>query len=82
MKISKTTAAALTVCALLGACQKEGPAERAGKQIDQAMNRAGKQIDQAMNKAGKQLDQAANDAGKAMEKAGKKVQRAAKDDKK
>lgn len=34
----------------LAACQREGPAERAGKEIDKAMDRAGQQIERAGDK--------------------------------
>jgi len=37
-------AAMLTV---LAACQQEGPAERAGKQADQAMEKLGQQVEKA-----------------------------------
>ena len=51
LKFGKTVSAALVVGALLAAlsgCQKqEGPAERAGKQVDQAVEKAGQQIEKA-----------------------------------
>ena len=42
------------------ACKKEGPAERAGKSIDQAVEKAGKKIEQTTEKAGDKIE----DAGK------------------
>jgi hypothetical protein len=48
MKPEKTIAAALTMGALLvalSACQKEGPAEQAGKEVDQATEKVGEQIE-------------------------------------
>lgn len=39
----------------LAACQQEGPAERAGKQADQAMEKLGQQVE----KAGESLQDAA-----------------------
>ncbi len=49
------------VIAMLSACQKEeGPAERAGKAMDNAVDSAGKQIE----KAGKKIQDAAKDAKK------------------
>jgi predicted small secreted protein len=46
----------LTVAAALTACKKEeGPAERAGRQLDQAVQEAGKQIE----KAGEKIQDAA-----------------------
>ena len=44
----------------VSACKKEGPAERAGKSIDQAMDKAGKKIEQTTEKAGDTIE----DAGK------------------
>jgi len=53
--------AAAFLVAALGACQKqEGPAERAGKQIDQAVQQAG----QELQKAGQKLQDAADEAKK------------------
>jgi hypothetical protein len=46
----KTVAAALSAGALLvaiPACQKEGPAEKAGKAVDNAVDKAGQQIEKA-----------------------------------
>jgi hypothetical protein len=46
---------------LLSACEKkEGPAERAGKQVDKAFESAGKQVE----KAGEKIQDAAKDAKK------------------
>jgi hypothetical protein len=60
----KALAAAFAVAllaAVLGACQKqEGPAERAGKEIDQAVQQAG----QELQKAGQQIQDAAEQAKK------------------
>ncbi len=59
MKSGKTIAAVLITSALflaLSACQKqEGPAERAGKEIDKATAKAGEQIE----KAGQSIQDAA-----------------------
>ena len=45
----------------LSACdKKEGPAERAGKQIDKTVEKAGQQVE----KAGQQIQDAAKDAKK------------------
>ena len=44
----QTLGAALIVGALLIAgCQKEGPAERAGKEVDKAVDKVGQQIEKA-----------------------------------
>lgn len=59
MKPSKSLSAALIMSALLVAlsgCQKqEGPAEKAGKSVDQAVEKAGQQIE----KAGEKIQDAA-----------------------
>ena len=64
IKLGKSLMAALVMSALivvLPCCQKnEGPAERAGKQIDKAVEKAGQQ----MEKAGEKIEDAAKDANK------------------
>jgi hypothetical protein len=50
MKFGKTTGAAVLMGALLVAlsgCQKEGPRERAGKEVDHAVEKTGQQIEKA-----------------------------------
>lgn len=50
MKIGRKVTSALIAATLLAAvtgCQKEGPAERAGKSVDQTMDKAGNQIEKA-----------------------------------
>ena len=53
-KISRSVVAVLVLGALvavLSGCQKkEGPAERAGKEMDKAAEKAGQQIDKAADK--------------------------------
>ena len=44
--------------ALAGCESSEGPAEQAGKQIDQATEQAGDTIDQAVEKAGEEVEEA------------------------
>jgi hypothetical protein len=59
----KSVLAALMMSALivgLCSCQKEGPAERAGKQVDKAIENTGKQVE----KAGEKIQDAAKDAKK------------------
>jgi hypothetical protein len=59
MKFGKTVGAALATAVLLaalGACQKqEGPAERAGKEVDKASEKVGQQVE----KAGESIQDAA-----------------------
>lgn len=53
MKIGKTVVAALALCCLVAGfsgCKKEGPAERAGKAIDQSADKAGQQMEKAGDK--------------------------------
>jgi hypothetical protein len=51
MKLAKSVSAAVVMSALLAAlsgCQKqEGPAERAGKEVDKATEKVGEQIEKA-----------------------------------
>jgi hypothetical protein len=63
-KIGKSVLAALVLGALvavLSGCQKkEGPAERAGKEMDKAAEKAGQQIE----KAGEKIEDTAKGANK------------------
>lgn len=47
----------------IGACEKKGPAERAGERVDKAVERAGDKVEQAGEKV-----------GDAAERAGRKVE--------
>jgi predicted acylesterase/phospholipase RssA len=62
--IGKTVVAALAMGALIGAlsaCEKkEGPVERAGKEIDKAVDKVGQQVE----KAGEKIQDAASGAKK------------------
>ncbi|MFC6672114.1 hypothetical protein [Marinobacterium aestuariivivens] len=73
MKGVKTVSALLFTGALLAAlsgCEKEeGPAEKAGEEIDKAMQEAGEEADKTMDKVGEQIEQTGED-----------IQEAAKDD--
>lgn len=74
-KIGRSIIVALVLGALVaglsGCKKKEGPAERAGKEIDKAVDKTGEEINKAVGKAGEKV-----------EKAGEKMQDAAKDVKK
>lgn len=59
------------VTGLTGCPKKEGPAERAGKEIDKATEKTGQQIEKAVEKTGEKIEQA-----------GEKIKDAAKDIKK
>jgi hypothetical protein len=64
IKLGKSVMAALVMTALIAGlfcCQKkEGPVERAGKQIDKAVEKAGQQVE----KAGEKIEDTARDANK------------------
>ena len=46
-----TTLASITLIVVVGACQKqEGPAERAGKEVDKAVDKVGQQVEKAGDK--------------------------------
>jgi hypothetical protein len=52
-------------CLAIAACQPaEGPAERAGKNIDKAADKVGDQVDKAADKAKDSLKKADNDLKK------------------
>jgi hypothetical protein len=74
-KIGRSVIATLVlgilVAGLSGCQKKEGPAERAGKEIDKAAENTGHQIEKAADKIGEKF-----------EKAGEKIKDAAKDVKK
>lgn len=60
-KNAATTLAIGILVAMLSGCQKqEGPAERAGKEVDKAVEKTGQQIE----KAGEKIEDAAKDAKK------------------
>lgn len=62
-KISKVMVAALLLGSMIvgvSGCKKEGPAERAGKEIDKSVEKAGKEID----KAGAKLNDVINEIKK------------------
>ena len=58
--VAAVFAAGVLVAALSGCQKEEGPAERAGKAMDNAVDNAGKQIE----KAGEKIQDAAKDAKK------------------
>jgi F0F1-type ATP synthase membrane subunit b/b' len=51
-------ACAAALALFLAACEKEGPAERAGKAIDQSAEQVGDKIEDATDKAGDALERA------------------------
>jgi len=75
MKIRRAVVSALVLTVLvvgLSACKKkEGPLERAGKEIDKAAEKTGQQIDKAVEKTGEKIEQ----AGEKMKDAAKDVKK-------
>lgn len=60
-KISRNVIAAMVVGLLMAGaygCKKEGPMERAGKEIDKAAEKTGQQIDKAVEKTGDKIEKA------------------------
>ena len=62
-KSAKLIGISLLLAVGLVACDKPGPAETAGKQIDQTASEAGRKIDQAADKVGEKLDEQGHKAG-------------------
>jgi len=87
-KAYATILAAVAAAALTAGCEQQqpGPAEKVGKQIDQAVEKAGEKTQAALNKAEEKtataVQKAENytaekmkEAGKAVEQAGEKLQK-------
>ncbi|MCP5433808.1 MAG: hypothetical protein H6923_11120 [Alphaproteobacteria bacterium] len=51
----------------LAACDSEGPAEKAGEQIDETFKKSGDLSDGPFEKAGEDLDEAAEDVKKSVD---------------
>lgn len=63
----KFIGASVLLVAGLAACDKPGPAETAGKKIDQTADQAGEKISEAADKAAVKMAEQSNKAGVAME---------------
>lgn len=59
-RVGAVLAASLLIVGLTACEKKEGPAERAGKEIDKTFEKAGQQLE----KAGQEIQDAAKDAKK------------------
>ena len=57
LKSLKLISISLLLVVGLGACNKPGPAETAGKKIDQGIDTAGKKIDEAADKVSDKLNE-------------------------
>ena len=62
----------------LGGCEREGPAERAGKEIDKTAEKLGEVSEKKgpAERAGEKVDEAVKDAGEALEEAGDQAKKA------
>ncbi len=61
MSILKKIVLVLFSCMIIvsfTACKKEGPAERAGKKIDEAVEKTGEKIKESAEKAGDKIEEA------------------------
>ena len=70
------------VCGALAGCEQEGPAEKAGERIDEAVEQTRDAIDDSgqqgtMERMGEKLDEGVEEAGEAMEEAGDEMEDAA-----
>lgn len=73
---------ALGLTAVLGACENEGPAERAGAEIDQTVEQAQEKVEEVMDEPnegpaeemGEKLDEAAEETQEAVEEAQENVE--------
>lgn len=65
----KVTGILLLLVAGLGACDKPGPAETAGKNIDQTIDKAGQGISDAVDKVGETMSEQSNKTGIAIDDA-------------
>jgi hyperosmotically inducible periplasmic protein len=63
----KWIALAILLAIASTACDKPGPAEEAGKKIDQSMEKAGSKIDEAAGKMNKSLDDKMGKVGQVLE---------------
>lgn len=62
---------------LVTACDEKGPAERAGEDVDEAMEDLKDKFDGdkgALEKAGEKVDEAVDDAGDKIEEMGEKIE--------
>lgn len=69
----KAIGIALLLCVGLAACDKPGPAESAGKRIDQTADNAGRKLGAAADKAGKTISEAADKIGEKLDQEGAKT---------
>jgi hypothetical protein len=63
---------------VLEACKQEGPAERTGREIDEAAEKLGEAVEKKgpLERAGEKMDNAVDNAGEALEETGEKAKKA------
>lgn len=66
LKSFKLIGISILLAAGLAACDKPGPAETAGKKIDQTADAAGKKIEQTAEAAGRKINEATDKVGEKM----------------
>lgn len=76
MKTFAALLSALAITLTFGCSEQNesGPAEQAGKEIDQAVEKAGQKTEAAMEQAHDYTSEKVDEAGKAIEEAGEKMQ--------
>lgn len=73
--LNKAAVALIALILGLGACDREGPAERAGEKADEVVQSAAEAFDRkgAAERAGEKMDEMVDQAGETLEKAGDKT---------
>jgi hypothetical protein len=61
MKRFHVLALCIVITAMLAGCREEGPAEKAGREVDEAVDELKHGSEGAMEKAGRKLDEAADE---------------------
>lgn len=73
LETSKLLGISILLVAGLSACDKPGPAETAGKKIDQTAEAAGKKIEHTAEAAGRKINEATDKVGEEIGKQGAKT---------
>jgi hypothetical protein len=60
--------AAVPLLLVLGGCSEEGPGERAGRQLDEAVEEARERTEEGLEDLGRELDEAAEEGEEAVRK--------------
>jgi osmotically-inducible protein OsmY len=70
LKNFKLLGISMLLVAGLAACDKPGPAETAGKKLDDAANKTGMKIEETVDKVGEKLNEKSDKVGVALDDAG------------